>query len=125
VLRDKIACSQFISGLADNFVKKTLRLEGINSLKTAVVRARAIKEEEYYDRGRGNLNFARRNFLEKKNQENKKVEGEKEDEKGGREFKNVLHKNKTTDSGRKEYWLCGRQGHSVLNAPAERETRIS
>jgi len=32
-LRDKIACSQFISGLVDNFVKKTLRLDGINSLK--------------------------------------------------------------------------------------------
>jgi len=92
VLRDKIACSQFISGLADNFVKKTLRLEGINSLKTAMVRARAIKEiqEECYDRGRENLNFAKRNFVEKKNQESKKMEGEKEGEKGGKELKNIM-----------------------------------
>jgi len=118
-LRDKIACSQFISGLAGNFVKKTLRLEGINFLKTAVVRARAIKEiqEEFYNRGRANLNFARRNFLEKKSQENKKVEEEKEGEKRGREFKNVLRKNKTNDSGQKECWLCGKQGHFRFECP--------
>jgi len=91
-------------GARRQLCKKTLRLEGINSLKTAVVRARAIKEiqEECYDRGRRNLNFARRNFLEKKSQENKKVEEEKEGEKRGREFKNVLRKNKINDSGRKE-----------------------
>jgi len=119
-LRDKIACSQFISGLVDNFVKKTLRLEGINSLKTAVVRARAIKEiqEECYDRGRGNLNFSRRNFLEKRNQGNKKVEEEKEGEKGSKEIKNVFRKNKTNDSGRKECLLCGKQGHFRFECPS-------
>jgi len=44
--------SQFISRLADNYVKKTLRLEGINFLKAAIVRARAIKEiqEECFDK---------------------------------------------------------------------------
>jgi len=129
VLRDKIACSQFILGLADNFVKKTLCLEGINSLKTAVLRARAIKtavlraikeiQEKCYDRGRGNLNFARRNILEKKSQENKKVEEEKEGEKRGREFKNVLRKNKINDSGRKECWLCGKQRHFRFECPRE------
>jgi len=54
---------QFISGLVDNYVKGTLRLV-VNSLKAAVVRARAIKEiqEEWFDKRRRNLKFARRNL---------------------------------------------------------------
>jgi len=118
-LRDKIACSQFISGLVDNFIKKTLRLEGINSLKTAVVRARAIKEiqEECYDRGRGNSNFSRRNFFEKRNQGDKKIEEEKEGENGSKGVKNAFRKNKINDSSRKECWLCGKQGHFRFECP--------
>jgi len=78
----------------------------------------AIKgKEECYDKGRGNLNFARRNFFEKKSQENKKMEEEKEDEKRRREFKNVLRKNKINDSSRKECWLCSKQGHFRFECP--------
>jgi len=32
-IRDKIACAQFISAIFDNFVKRTLQLENITSLK--------------------------------------------------------------------------------------------
>lgn len=43
-VRDKIACAQFISAIANEFVKRTLKLEkGVISLKTAIERAKAIK----------------------------------------------------------------------------------
>lgn len=42
-VRDKIACAQFIAALSDGFVKRTLQLEGIVSLKLAVERAMAVK----------------------------------------------------------------------------------
>jgi len=68
---------------AQIIMKKTLRLEGVNSLKAAV-RARAIKEiqKKYFNKRRGNLNFARRNFFERKDQENKKRRGKRKTEQG-------------------------------------------
>jgi len=42
-VRDKIACAQFVAGLTDGFIKRTLQLEGISSLKSAVERAMAVK----------------------------------------------------------------------------------
>jgi len=42
-VRDKIACAQFIAALTDSFIKRTLQLEGVNLLKTALERAMAIK----------------------------------------------------------------------------------
>jgi len=41
-VKDKIACAQFIAALSDGFLKKTLQLENITSLKTAVERAMAV-----------------------------------------------------------------------------------
>jgi len=42
-VRDKIACAQFIAALSDGFLKRTLQLENITSLKVAVERAMAVK----------------------------------------------------------------------------------
>ena len=42
-VRDKIACAQFIAALSDGFVKRTLQLESISSLKSAIERAMAVK----------------------------------------------------------------------------------
>jgi len=41
--RDKIVCAQFISALPSGFVKRTLQLEDVTSLKAAVQRAMAVK----------------------------------------------------------------------------------
>ncbi|XP_024886697.1 uncharacterized protein LOC112464121 [Temnothorax curvispinosus] len=42
-IRDKIACSQFVSAVSDIFVRRTLQIEGITSLNRAVERAKALK----------------------------------------------------------------------------------
>jgi len=102
-------------------------LKGVNSLKAAVVRARAIKEiqEECYDKKRGNLNFARRNFFEKKDQENKKTERKKKNEKRRGSLKMFCVKIKLTIRAERSVGSAESKGISVLNAPTERETRVS
>jgi len=89
-VRDKIACSQFISALSDNFIKRTLRLEGINSLKSAVIRARAIKEINKESFGeKGYKNFEKTNFIRGETRAEEKYEKgggrkrEKEEQKKG------------------------------------------
>lgn len=42
-IRDKIACAQFIVAMLDGFVKQTLQLENVISLKSAIERAMTIK----------------------------------------------------------------------------------
>lgn len=42
-MRDKIACAQFIIAVSDGFLRRTLQLEGITSLHSAIERAKAIK----------------------------------------------------------------------------------
>jgi len=41
--RDKITCAQFISALPNGFIKRTLQLEDLTSLRAAVQRAMAVK----------------------------------------------------------------------------------
>ena len=56
-VRDEIACAQFISALTDGFVKRTLQLEGVNSLQLAVQRSIAItviQESSFSERGEEN-----------------------------------------------------------------------
>ena len=43
VVRDKIACAQFVSAILNGFVRRTLQLEGITSLNLAIERAKTIK----------------------------------------------------------------------------------
>ncbi|KMQ92777.1 hypothetical protein RF55_7192, partial [Lasius niger] len=42
-IRDKIVCAQFVTALSDRFVRRTLQLKGISSLKMVVQRAMAVK----------------------------------------------------------------------------------
>jgi len=42
-VRDEIACAQFIAVLSNGFIKRTLQLEGVVSLRLTVERAMAIK----------------------------------------------------------------------------------
>jgi len=44
-IRDKIACAQFVSALSDRFVSRNLQLEGVTSLREAIVRAKTIKSK--------------------------------------------------------------------------------
>jgi len=48
--RDKIACAQFILALPSGFMKQTLQLEDITSLKTAVRRRPKSDDRESYTR---------------------------------------------------------------------------
>jgi len=115
-VRDKIACSQFISALSDNFLKRTLRLEGINSLKSAVIRARAIKEinKESFEE-KGYKNFEKKNFIKGETRTDEK------NEKGGVRIREREEpKRKTNSLNRKECWLCGKPGHFRFECPSRK-----
>lgn len=79
--RDKIACAQYVAALSDGFIKRTLQLEGINSLKTAIERSKAIKviHENSFEKKRENNKFVNKkigeDFINKnKNKDNNRVE---------------------------------------------------
>jgi len=59
IIRDKITCAQFVSALSDRFVSRILQLEGITSLREAIVRAKTIKliQENNFEQRRKNVNF--------------------------------------------------------------------
>ena len=106
-VRDKIACAQFISALSDGFVKRTLQLEGINSLQLAVQRGIAIKviqknsfTQKISNNYRGKFNFVRERNDEKKNES-------KDDTKEKKRFQNFRSKFKNNV----ECWQCGAKGH--------------
>lgn len=42
-VRDKITCAQFIAAMTNGFLKRTLQLENVNSLKSAIERAMTIR----------------------------------------------------------------------------------
>lgn len=42
-VRDRMTCAQFIAGLNEGFVRRTLQLENVTSLKNAIERAKVIK----------------------------------------------------------------------------------
>jgi len=86
-VRDKIACAQFVSTLLNGFVRRTLQLEEITSLKLAVERAKAVKIIQ-------GENFERRKDFEKRfekgkdkgAQNNEKREKDGKDEKNGNNY---------------------------------------
>jgi len=59
IIRDKIACAQFVSALSNRFVSRTLQLEEITSLREAIMRAKTIKliQESNIEQRRKNVNF--------------------------------------------------------------------
>jgi len=70
IIRDKIACAQFVSALSDRFISRTLQLEGITSLRLAIERAKTIKliQESNFVQKKKNINFEGRG--ENKNNNN-------------------------------------------------------
>jgi len=91
-------------------------LEGINSLKSAVIRARAIKEINKESFGeKGYKNFEKTNCIrgetraEEKNERGRDGKREREERKKGTSFIN-----------RKECWLCGKPGHFRFECPSKK-----
>ncbi|KYN20079.1 hypothetical protein ALC57_07585 [Trachymyrmex cornetzi] len=110
LIRDKIACAQFVSALSDGFIKRTLQLEGVASLRVAVERARAIKliQESSFERKREhNFNI----YKKKKNKFNKFNKNNDQ--------KNI--RNERT----KECWECGKEGHFRSGCPGKMENENS
>jgi len=112
-IRDKVACAQFIAALSDGFIRRTLQLEGMSSLRTALERAMTInaivgngsaegheKGKELY-KSRGKSNFINKNL------------GNKEGTRG--RFDGSQGERKIIS--RKECWQCGVQGHFRSECP--------
>jgi len=108
-VRDKIACAQFVSAISDSFIKRTLQLEGITSLRLAIERAKAIKiiRADEFQRKR---NFKSQSGFDRGNGEWKKEEKNGK-EKGKSGSSNLKNKNP------KECWKCGGKGHFRVNCP--------
>jgi len=120
--RDKIACAQFISGLPDSFVKRTLQVEGVASLNLAIQRAKVLKNiqgENNAQVSRNSWRFSReaKRFPEK----DKEEESESEKKKGG----GGGDKGESSQKGKfrvspKECWTCGKKGHFRFQCPENR-----
>lgn len=119
-VRDKIACAQFVSALTDNFIRRTLQLEGVTSLKAAVERAKAIKiiQGEDFERGREGYNgnkFGRR-FAEGEKGANQGQGSEKKEPRKAFAQKGQGQRDKF-GSGPRECWTCGKSGHFRAECP--------
>ncbi|XP_071652338.1 uncharacterized protein [Temnothorax longispinosus] len=104
-VRDKIVCAQFVSALSDGFLRRTLQLEGVTSLKTAVERAKAIKIIQ------GN-SFERKREYFGKNFEN--VEGKVGEKKEGEDGKDSAPRGSCRTN---QCWSCGETEHFRSECP--------
>jgi hypothetical protein len=107
IVQDKIACSQFITAISDSFIKRTLQLEGIISLRAAMERAMAIKviKENSFSRFPEKSKFLQKSSVEKDSfNKFSKTRNFKEKEKFSR--KNI------------ECWQCGSKGHFRSECPS-------
>ncbi|KYN18064.1 hypothetical protein ALC57_09638 [Trachymyrmex cornetzi] len=86
LMRNKIACAQFVSTLSDGYTERALQMEGIASLRLAIERAKAVqliqgtcfgnkKENNFYFENRKRKNFNEgkdeSNEIDKKRENNK------------------------------------------------------
>ncbi|KYN12415.1 hypothetical protein ALC57_15420 [Trachymyrmex cornetzi] len=125
LIRDEIACAQFVSTLSDGFVKRALQLEGSTSLRIVVVRAKAIKliqENSFQYKKENNFNFV------KKKEKNFGNSDKGEINLNNKEKEGKFNKNKFTkfekgsifkrgNGSRKECWECGKEGHFRSKCP--------
>ncbi|KYN12401.1 hypothetical protein ALC57_15430 [Trachymyrmex cornetzi] len=83
-VRDKIAGVQFISALSDGFVKRTLQIEEVTSLRMAIERAKLVKliqESSFQCKKGGNYNYEKKkgkNFYFEKQRKNQNEDEDKE-----------------------------------------------
>jgi len=126
-IRDKIACAQFVAALSDGFIKRTLQLENVSSLKSAVERAMAIKviqensfSKDKYNRMENKNKFHAFNKQGNKFEKNEKDNGKKSFEK--QEKFNKYQKGKFSHT-KKECWQCGAQGHFRSECPTLAENK--
>jgi hypothetical protein len=126
-IRDKIACAQFISALTNGFVKQTLQLEGVSSLKTAIQRAmtiRVIRENNYvnqkqnFESDKKHQNIKKKNFLNEQSKEENKTFKRKS---FSQNEKKTFQDNKTRFA--KECWQCGTIGHFRADCPAVKQDK--
>jgi len=125
-LRDKIACAQFILALPNGFVKRTLQLENITSLKTAVQRAMTVKviqeNNAFGIKGgqRQKFKFYTEKGFEKNNLERSK-DGERKKEQGRKTVKQGKATSRFNREGRKkkECWQCEAKGHFRYKCPVD------
>ncbi|KMQ87965.1 hypothetical protein RF55_12625 [Lasius niger] len=127
-VRDKIACTQFVAALSNGFIKQTLQLENVSSLKPAIERAMAIKviqENSFTKNENMKFNREKRNFVRNSEKSNDKKEVEKKNiEKRRRPFKKNFNGNNKQNNNnfkqqKKECWKCGALGHFRSECPSE------
>jgi len=104
-IRDKIASAQFIAALSDGFVRRTLQLEGLTSLRAAISRAMSVKVIQENSFPRKQENYKGRDKFQKR---------EKGNENWGLK-KDFKLKSKREQ---KECWQCGAQGHFRVECPS-------
>jgi hypothetical protein len=114
-VRDKIACAQFISALTDGFVKKTLQLEGVTSLRSAVERAKAVK----IIHGEGFQRRAGGNYDKRPELGQRKIFNNGEEKKDGGDVRKGDGREKKYVPTQKECWLCGKVGHFRFECPSK------
>jgi len=98
-VREKIACAQFVSALSNKFVRRTLQLEGVSSLKIAVQRAMAIKVilDSDSEKGKNYGNYNKGSFEEKNsNFRGRKYDTGKEEKVGDKSKENKVNRNGST-----------------------------
>jgi len=132
IIRDKIACAQFVSALSDRFVSRTLQLEGITSLREAIVRAKTVKliQESNFEQRKRNVNFEggkeNGNFNRGARNYGKNFGSNfKENE---RKFKKNKFGESDNNGGKrmgigKECWECGKEGHFRSECPGRQENK--
>lgn len=116
---DKIACWQFIAGLANRSIRKMLRLENISSLGVAVSRTREIQavnriEENQVARDREVCNYSSQNHQIRKSMGSTRRSPELE----------ATHEEVRQEVDNRVCWSCGDRGHIKKNC-SHRRKRVS
>lgn len=106
-VRDKIACSQFISALMNNSIRRTLQLEGVSSLRRAIERAKTIRVINNSSHEEKNVNSGIAGENRKRWQEREEKRGFQENPRKREGKRPFSHQGKNTI----ECWLCGEKGH--------------